>query len=268
MNKENKENKKNNSINKNSFLTRFSRKAEMYSKYRPTYPDEVMSFLENKLGLTEGSRIADIGSGTGIFSKQLLDKGFVVYAVEPNDNMRTYADQILNGYHYYHSINGTSENTGLKDKSVDLVTAATSFHWFDYEKAKVEFKRILKNGSYVVLLWNYRKEPISPFTEELEEIKDKYRVDKIRGFRYDEVSFDEKLNYLFDGDYDIAKFDNFRYETYKELIGNITSHSSLPNPEHEYYSDFLNDMKSLFWKYQYDGKILIERETNVFFGKV
>jgi precorrin-6B methylase 2 len=67
---------------------RFSDRVDNYVKYRPSYPPEVIDFLANECRLEPGTPIADVGSGTGIFSKLLLDRCFRVYAVEPNAAMQ------------------------------------------------------------------------------------------------------------------------------------------------------------------------------------
>ena len=88
--------------------------------------------------------MADIGSECGIFSHQLLESGLHVIGVEPNDDMRKMAEQSLKLYSRFQSIKATAENTTLKENSVDLVTVAQAFHWFDKEAFKIECQRILK----------------------------------------------------------------------------------------------------------------------------
>ena len=116
----------------------------MYAKYRPSYPNEYIDYLL-PANQVKGNRIvADIGSGTGIFSRQLLESGLHVIGVEPNDDMRKMAEQSLKLYSRFQSIKATAENTTLKENSVDLVTVAQAFHWFDKEAFKIECQRILK----------------------------------------------------------------------------------------------------------------------------
>ncbi len=67
---------------------RFSDRVENYVRFRPSYPPEVIGVLESECGLSMNSRVADIGSGTGILSKLLLDRGYAVVGVEPNREMR------------------------------------------------------------------------------------------------------------------------------------------------------------------------------------
>ena len=66
----------------------FTDKANIYAKYRPSYPNEYIEYLLSANELNENQIVADIGSGTGIFSCQLLESGLHVIGVEPNDDMR------------------------------------------------------------------------------------------------------------------------------------------------------------------------------------
>ena len=115
-------------------IKKFDGKGENYSKYRPTYPKEFIDYINSIDGLNDDSIIADIGSGTGILSKQLLDIGKYVIAVEPNADMRVFAEHILGDYKNFTSVNATAENTTLNNHSVDLITVAQAFHWFDRDK--------------------------------------------------------------------------------------------------------------------------------------
>lgn len=129
----------------------FTDKADIYAKYRPSYPNEYIEYLLSANELNENQIVADIGSGTGIFSRQLLDSGLHVIGVEPNDDMRKMAEQSLKRYPRFQSIKATAENTTLKENSVDLVTVAQAFHWFDKEAFKIECQRILKQKQTLLL---------------------------------------------------------------------------------------------------------------------
>jgi 16S rRNA A1518/A1519 N6-dimethyltransferase RsmA/KsgA/DIM1 with predicted DNA glycosylase/AP lyase activity len=97
---------------------KFTGKADIYSKNRPNYPIEYINYLISYNSLTSESAIADIGSGTGILSKQFLEKKLKVMAVEPNKDMRIKAEQLLNTYSGFISIEGTAEDTTLQDNSI------------------------------------------------------------------------------------------------------------------------------------------------------
>jgi len=164
-------------------IERFSDRVSNYIKYRPSYPRELIDTLMTECHLGSQSRIADVGSGTGIFSRLLLDKGCYVSGVEPNRNMREAAERQFADYNKFSSIDGQSEHTGLDDSSIDLITAAQSFHWFEAGDTKREFIRILKPGGYVALIWNQRKID-QPFNISPEDILDFFRPNKVAKFEF------------------------------------------------------------------------------------
>src|SRR5262245_16193469 len=117
---------------------RFSDRVEDYVKYRPDYPQAILSTLK----VSPDWIVADIGSGTGISTQLFLRNGNHVYAVEPNVAMRKKAEQLLRHYPGFTSRSGTAEATGLEDASIDLIVAGQSFHWFDRTATRQEFVRI------------------------------------------------------------------------------------------------------------------------------
>ena len=134
----------------------FSQKVQDYLKSRPDYPAALFDRLAECGALPNNAVIADIGSGTGSLTKSLLDLGHEVFALEPNDEMRQAAERILIDYPGFWSSAGSAEQTGLPDSSVDLVTAAQAFHWFDAPRARDECLRILRPHGRVALIWNDR----------------------------------------------------------------------------------------------------------------
>ena len=149
---------------------RFSDRVENYIRYRPSYPAQVLETLRSECGLSASSTVADIASGTGIFSRLLLEDGNRVYGVEPNREMRQAAERLLADFRGFMSIAGTAEATTLPDQSVEFATAAQAAHWFDLPKARKEFARILKPQGWAVLIWNERCTDTTPFLREYEEL--------------------------------------------------------------------------------------------------
>jgi SAM-dependent methyltransferase len=134
----------------------FCAKVDDYVRARPTYPAALVDALHAVAGLDAHSCIADIGAGTGLFTRCLIERGWQVTAVEPNAQMRAAADALLGTSPRYRSENGCAEATGLADASVDLVTAAQAFHWFDPQRARAECLRILRPGGMAAIIWNDR----------------------------------------------------------------------------------------------------------------
>ncbi len=135
---------------------RFSNRVENYIKYRPSYPQKLIDYLIEIVGINKNSTVADIGSGTGIFTKLLVDKVKTIYAVEPNNEMRSAAIKAFGNFSNCFSVNATAENTTLENNSIDFITSAQAFHWFNIPKSKLEFKRILKRDGKLILIWNNR----------------------------------------------------------------------------------------------------------------
>lgn len=134
----------------------FSAKVAHYLASRPAYPDALFERLSALGVLPPEARVADIGAGTGLLTRGLLERGHRVVAVEPSDEMRAAADARLAAWGGYRSVAGTAEASTLAPQSVDLITAAQAFHWFDIPLARREFQRILRPGGQVALIWNDR----------------------------------------------------------------------------------------------------------------
>ena len=130
----------------------FSKLASDYSACRPDYSQSVLDALKR---LTRANTVADVGAGTGIWTRMLSQSGLGTSAVEPCDNMRAEGIRFTADYDIdWHK--GSAEATGLPDASVDWVTMASSFHWADTAIALAEFDRILKPGGHLTVLWNPR----------------------------------------------------------------------------------------------------------------
>lgn len=157
--------------------TRFSDRVADYVKYRPSYPQAVLEHLAAHCQLTSQFVIADIGSGTGIFSKLLLERGCTVHGVEPNGGMRLAAEELLQAFPKFYSVAAPAETTTLPNNSVDFVTAAQAFHWFDLPQFKQECQRILKPGGHLVVLWNDRETDTTLFLSAYERFLQKHAVD-------------------------------------------------------------------------------------------
>jgi SAM-dependent methyltransferase len=143
---------------------RFSPAAADYHRYRPSYPAALLDWLAAQTGVLPPARVADVGCGTGILTRLLAERGYDVVGIDPNEEMLAYARQA--GGARYES--GEAEATGLPEGSVDLVTAAQAFHWFDAARALCEMRRILRRGGWGAATWNIRAS--SPFMEEYDAI--------------------------------------------------------------------------------------------------
>ena len=240
---------------------RFSSRVENYIKYRPSYPLEIIDFLKEKNILAEDTVIADIGSGTGILTRVILDNGNQVYGVEPNKDMREAAEKILQGFTNFTSLEGSAESTGLEENCIDLITAGQAFHWFDVEEAKREFKRILKPNGNVALIWNNRGKAGTDFNSSYENFILKYGTD------YREVKKNEGNVDLF-FNYQKETFYNFQELNFTSFKGRVLSSSYIPLADNPIFTKMILELEDLFNKHQRNGIIRIEYDTEIYLGKL
>ena len=247
---------------------RFSSRVENYIKYRPGYPQAVLDTLKDDCGLTEASLIADVGSGTGILTELFLRNGNRVWAVEPNREMREAAERQLRSYPGFQSLAGRAEDTTLPEGSVDFVAAGQSFHWFDRQKARTEFARILRPGGWVMLVWNDRQTTSTPFLAAYEQLLQTYSTDyeKVNHKQLDDLQllgeffqphgFKEKV------------FDNQQDFDFSSLKGRLLSSSYAPEPGHPNFENVLQELERIFQSHQVDDKVAFEYKTIMYYGQL
>lgn len=246
---------------------KFTDKADIYAKYRPSYPEEYIDYLVSQNELNKERIVADIGSGTGILSRQLLDRGLRVFGVEPNDDMRKMAEESLRNDAHFNSVKATAENTTLQENSVDLVTVAQAFHWFDHQAFKVECQRILKPGASVALVWNSR-DPASPIIQENAEICQQ-TCPAFKGFSGGIDETPDVFNRFFkDGSYLFKEFQNDLLFDYEGFLGRNLSASYAPKKNDETYDRFVHLLSGLFEKHSKNGKIVLPNKTRSYLGHV
>jgi SAM-dependent methyltransferase len=230
---------------------RFSDRVENYIRYRPTYPKELISELKKEQLISEESVIADIGT---------------VYAVEPNDEMREAAEKILGWYPNYISINGQAEATTLERRSIDLITVAQAFHWFNFEETKREFNRILKPKGSLVLVYNSRQIDRSPFMTEYDRMLKKF-CPEYEGIAQQYINL--KMAKDFFGTEEVTRFvcNNFQIFNFEGLKGRLLSSSYTPKEHQVGYQLLLDSLEALFEKHQENDQVQFTYETEMFYGK-
>jgi SAM-dependent methyltransferase len=243
---------------------RFSSRVENYVRCRPSYPKEVIDTLERECGLTQDSIIADIASGTGIFTKLLLEHGNRVFGVEPNADMQHAGEKFLKSYPKFTSVNGIAEATTLPPKSVDFVTAAQAGHWFDIPKARQEFARILRSGGWLVFLWNERRIDSTPFLRDYEQLLLRYGTD------YEQVRHEHTVVGAF---FDPHPFHERTFELKQEFDyagaeGRLLSSSYAPGPDHPEHAAMLAELRRIFDLHQQGGKIAFDYVTRLYYGRL
>jgi SAM-dependent methyltransferase len=140
--------------------------AEVYERGRPAHGQPVVDAVAQALELAPGAAVLDLGAGTGKLSRALIAGGFDVVAVEPLEGMRSVLTAAIGAERV---LDGVAEAIPLPDRSVDAVTSADAFHWFDEARAVPEIRRVLRPGGGVAIL---RAAPVLdlPWAAELGEL--------------------------------------------------------------------------------------------------
>jgi SAM-dependent methyltransferase len=125
--------------------------ADAYERARPGYPEDAVRWLAGE----RPCDVLDLGAGTGKLTRSLVALGHRVTAVEPLEPMLAQLRSAVPGVDAFL---GTAELIPLPDDSVDVVTCAQAFHWFDHASALVEIARVLRPGGRLGLVWNTRDE--------------------------------------------------------------------------------------------------------------
>lgn len=243
---------------------KFNGIADEYTKSRPSYATEFIECLFDKYGFSASSVVADIGSGTGIFAKLLLDKGCNVICVEPNADMRLVAEKELFEYFNFNSVAGSAENTLLPDNSVDFITTAQAFHWFDTKSFKTECSRIIKPGGKVFLIWNTRNNE-ALINQELYKVYSEY-CPCFKGFSGGTKPHDDRIKYFFDNNYEYLTFDNPLYFDKEKFINRSLSGSYSLKKGDRNFELYIEEIKMIFDKFEIDGIVKIENQTVVYSG--
>lgn len=242
---------------------KFTGKAKLYAAFRPSYPD---SLIDRLYDIADTDSAADIGAGTGIFTRCLLKKDWNVTAVEPNPDMYTQLKLSLDGTNAG-IICASAEHTGLEGSSIGLVTAAQAFHWFDEKLFRAECQRILKPGGRLAVIWNERCDTgisrerdrlCRQFCEAFRSGHDGRRHNTDCGTFLRNEYFSRTEYFCTDN---IVTMDEERF------IGDTLSRSHALKETDENFPHFCKELRKIFSKYAMGGVVAVPYKTTCYAGK-
>jgi SAM-dependent methyltransferase len=226
----------------------------------------VIDLLVRECALGPATVVADVGSGTGILSRMLLESGARVLGVEPNAAMRAAAERDLRTWPRFQSVDGSAEATGLEASSVDLVTAAQAFHWFDATRTRAELTRILRSPGFVALLWNNRAP--TPFNDDYEAMLERFAPDYANVRERDRAPEPKMRAFFAPAEVHAARFANRQLFDEAGLRGRLMSSSYAPRAGHPMHAPILERLAEIFASHAHNGQVELAYDTIVYWGRL
>jgi ubiquinone/menaquinone biosynthesis C-methylase UbiE len=246
---------------------RFSNRVADYVRYRPGYPAMLIDLLHTECGLRSNHVVADIGSGTGILAKLFLENGNRVFGIEPNDEMRHAGEEFLLAHKNFSSLQGSAEATTLPGASVDFVTVAQAFHWFEPVTTRREFLRILKPHGWVIVIWNDRRLSETPFGRAYEDLLVRFGTDYARVKEAYPETHDME-NFFGKEKFQRRELPNFQEFDFDGLAGRLRSSSYAPKEGHASFGPMMGALRELFDASEKFGCVRMEYTSQIYFGRL
>jgi SAM-dependent methyltransferase len=194
-----------------------------------------------------------------------LENGNKVYAVEPNSEMRSKAEDLLSIHLGFFSLNGAAETTGVPPSSVDLIVAGQAFHWFDPVRTRPEFVRIARPGAIVALIWNERL-VLSDFELDYEAFILRHAGD-YQTVNHKNITDLRIAEFFHPQSYVLQSFDNEQVFDLEGIKGRLLSSSYIPKGGPGFMK-MIRELEKLFARHRSGGKVRLGYETKVYTGVI
>lgn len=243
----------------------YSTKAEKYAKYRWDYAPEAVETIVEVTGMSRAWTMADLGAGTGIFTRHFVDRIEKIYAIEPNPELRRILAKGMEAHPSLLALGACAENTTLPDGSVDIITVAQAIHWFDPGPARREMQRILKPEGWLALVRNYGRSEGEMGEAIGSLMTEEYGANcAVVGERPKE----KPGRFYFGNDHFRTFTFPFQFrQSWEEFMGSLTTASFMPDEDHPLFGKLAARAGEIFSQYGVDGAWLVEGETELLIGR-
>ncbi|WP_227793593.1 class I SAM-dependent methyltransferase [Paenibacillus guangzhouensis] len=235
-------------------------KALLYDQYRLPYSKEACTFIIHAANASQGN-VADIGAGTGLLTRHFVGNVRKIYAIEPEQEMRRVACEMIGSRDDIEYIDGTAENTQLPDRSVDLIVVANAYHRFEPEHTIQEFKRIMRPGA-MLAIFSYHDDTgfLSDTMEICREGAYRNRLSNTRHTKPVTYFYGEAApsRYVFQQEHE---------ESWEEYWGAVVSGMESPNESEAWFEEFKEAHHKRFRGLERNGVIKVNYSTEVWLGK-
>lgn len=240
---------------------------DSYVKYRPDYPVALERDLVARGVWRKDATWADVGAGTGIWTRQIAPWVGRVIALEPNAPMRAAGETFLADVANASLRDGSAEATGLPDQSCDGITAAQAFHWFDRVAFRAECERVLRPGGTVLLVWNERIVEVTPFARDYEALLLEHGTD-YAAVDHRRMTPEVLAEFFGAGGFTTVEHPHAQYFDLAGLEGRVLSSSYAPPPGHPRHAGMMEALRELFVKHAEEGRLAFDYVTRAYFGTV
>jgi len=238
-------------------------KASVYAISRPDYAPEALAAFQDLVMLPRQSIVLDVGSGTGMLTRHLLEHFETVYALEPNQAMRTIAERNLDNHPGFHSLDARAEQIPLPDHSVDLIAVGQAIHWFQPGATLAAFQRISKPQTWLLTAY------IKSMDEAINQALDKLFTEENGCLPRDEHPPSNQVPesyYFSDGNYKTMQFHHTSEENWERFLGGIGSAAYAPDAGHPLYNKFIQVARTIFERFSQNNLLRWEIATEISFG--
>ena len=244
----------------NDFMCTHMNKADSYDIGRPHYPQMFFEYLD-EIGVPRNSAIADIGSGTGKITKMFLERGYKVFALELDKDMVRILRKNTNGFPQCTIIERAAENTGIPDDSADLMFCGNSYMWFDRSAVIPEFRRIVRSSEHHNIVIAQLGAGDNTYDNEILEINKKIVKPGSTAAPNNSPPFQQ-------GMFRDKVFDYTVYQDFNEMLHGFLSASYAPSADDDCFELYCGNLKELFERYSFNGKIETRMRLSCVIGNV
>jgi SAM-dependent methyltransferase len=244
----------------------YANKSEIYDSARPSYPQEAILFIQRQLDLSLGLPVLDVGSGTGILTRQLSATGMPMIGIEPDANMLAKA-KANNGQPSANYRSGTAEQLGAAPCSVAALVCGQSFHWFEPRKTRAEFQRVLATNNPVILIWNIRSPDCNVFHRAYEQLLNDVFERYAETLQIDDA-LESRIQQFFAGSFEERIFHNSQQLSTSGLLERTMSCSYAAQPGTHEYRKASQALNILHQQYQQNGLVSLNYQTRVVYGRI
>lgn len=246
---------------------RFSARVADYQQFRPHYSSKIVELLKREFDFRPSWEVLDVGCGTGLSALIFLRAGCRVFGLEPNDQMRCAAEELLAPFPAFQSVAGKAEAIPLPNRSCDLVVCGESFQWIDCYIARQEFLRVLRPANRALVMWNAKQPGTSPLMDDIRNLSRAFRLPHSRP-RYGDIS-EESYRVFFGG----SHYHHFSLAfpfavNLLQLQGLLRSYSSMPTVGDERYEEMMRAIAEVFSRHERDGSVALPFATELYFGEL